>query len=147
MDKLKWDKKLAVGIDELDAQHQNIIRALNEMLEAMSHGKGHQKYYSLLKFLENHIYEHFTLEEALMTRYGYADYEEHRRTHQEFSAKFLDFKQQFEAEGPTVRIVIKTMNWLGQWLVEHIMETDKKYVAFLKPRLEEEGRSLGEHQG
>jgi len=137
---IKWTKTLAVNVKELDTQHRNIIRAANEMLEAMSQGKGHKKYYSLIKHLETYIDEHFTLEETYMTRYGYKDFDDHKKEHEAFKVEFSKFRKQFEEEGSTTRLVIKTMSWMHEWLLDHVLSTDQKMVDFLKPEMKKDPR-------
>ena len=44
-------------------------------------------------------------------------------------AKVVDFQKQFE-QGDS-KLEMSLMEFLKDWLVNHIMKTDKRYVAFL----------------
>jgi hemerythrin len=131
----KWTEKLEVGVEELDKQHKDIFRAASEMLDAMSKGKGVSKCYSLCMFLEKYIYDHFSLEELYMDKYEYANREAHKKEHEDFRLKFAVFKKQFDEEGASVHLVIKSMGWIHEWLTDHILAEDVKLVEFLKPLL------------
>ena len=129
----QWKENLSVGIEEIDQQHKDIFKAAQEMCDAMSRGKGREKCYSLYQHLEKYIYDHFSLEELYMDKYGYDKREAMKKDHEEFRIKFGEFKQQLDEQGPSVNLVVKSMRWITDWLTDHILSKDMQLAEFLRP--------------
>ena len=132
---ISFPDHLVVGVDEIDEQHRRIFQAANEMLAAMSRGKGQNRLFALLQFLDQHVRDHFALEEKYMLRHDYPGCSEHQARHREFSETFAEFQRRFETEGATVHLVVQTTRFLCDWLQEHIRSSDLALVEFLKPKL------------
>ena len=92
---LKWDDSLVVGVTEIDHQHQNLVRMICDLHEAMRSGKGKEQVESILRELEDYAVEHFGYEENLMEQYKYPGYLNHRKEHEAFVDKVLAFGKDF----------------------------------------------------
>jgi len=134
----QWEEKLRVGIDELDDQHKDIFKAAQEMNDAMSHGKGREKCYSLYKYLATYTEDHFSLEEKYIDMYEYENGEAMKRDHDDFRKRFKKFQKQFDEQGPSVNLVVKSMAWITEWLTNHILTKDIEFAKFLKRELQKE---------
>lgn len=130
-----WSEELKVGVEKIDQQHAEIIKAVNSMLDAMSRRKGKEQLNSLINFLETYAVEHFDLEEYYMVRFGYEGYTEHKEKHEKFKVEFAALKGRLDEEGASTHLVIQTQNWLIEWLRDHIRNVDKDMAKFLKPRI------------
>ncbi|MDP2299758.1 MAG: bacteriohemerythrin, partial [Actinomycetota bacterium] len=75
---------------------------------------------------------HFATEEAYFDRYGYPEADAHKAQHQDFVGRVEDFKRGFD-EG-RLFLSLDVMDFLGQWLIEHIQGSDKEYGPFLNER-------------
>ena len=64
----QWTPDMTTGIDELDQQHQELIRRVNAFAEALSTGAGAGQVAELLDFCLAYAEQHFALEEAHMER-------------------------------------------------------------------------------
>jgi hemerythrin len=126
---LEWNEKYSVNIAEIDRQHQQLIGHVNELNKAMRSGKGRQVLESVLKALIQYTQTHFATEEQLMKTHCFPDYLNHRHEHQTMTQKVLKLQEQYNAGN--IAITIETMNFLREWLDQHIMGTDKKYSVFL----------------
>ncbi len=73
---------------------------------------------------------HFTFEEDLFATHGYKEIDAHKEIHRELVAQVVDFQKQF-ASGEA-DISIELMEFLKDWLVDHIKKTDAKYTSFLQ---------------
>lgn len=51
---LQWNENLAVGVGVIDDQQREIVRWLNNLLNAMDQGKGKEKVSEVLAFLANY---------------------------------------------------------------------------------------------
>ena len=126
---LEWDNSFSVKIPSIDKQHQKLIGMINELMDAMKEGKGNNVLGDIIGKLADYTVVHFTTEEKYFDRYGFPGTEEHKKEHQEFVTKVLDFKQGFEAG--KIGLSIKIMHFLKDWLKDHILGTDQKYSDFL----------------
>jgi len=76
--------------------------------------------------------EHFHAEEKLMEQAGYDKLDEHKRIHEKLVNEVLDFQRQFKSGNATVSLDL--MNFLSDWLINHIKGVDRKYVPLLKQK-------------
>lgn len=133
---MQWSASLATGVDLIDQQHQELIKRINQLLEACNQGKGKEVVEEMLNFLEDYVKTHFRAEEKLQQDHHYPEYPTHKQLHDQFIQDIGNLKQQFESEGATLRLVVVINRKVVDWLTQHIMRADKALAAFLK-----EGRS------
>ncbi len=132
MEIIKWVDTYSVGVEEIDNQHKRLVRILNELYNAMSVGKGRDILDKILNELSEYTVKHFYTEEKKMIVHGYPGYSEHKKEHNNFVEKIDDFKYQY-AEGNT-KITIELVNFLKDWLVNHITTVDKQLGDFLSKK-------------
>ena len=125
---IEWNDSLSVKIAEIDQQHQKLISMINELNDAMSHGKGKDVMARILGNLINYTSTHFRTEEKYFDQFDYPDKANHKREHTTFVNKVTDFKDGFEKG--SIGLTIQVMNFLSDWLQNHIRGTDQKYSAF-----------------
>lgn len=130
MELIKWGENLSVGIDSIDKQHKELIKIVNELYDAMSSGKGKEVLGSTLARLIDYTKVHFSNEETYFARFKYAETESHKEEHKNLVAKAVELQTKFKAGN--VMISIEVMNFLKDWLSNHIQKIDKKYSSFLK---------------
>ncbi len=94
--------------------------------------KGSQKLEAILKGLADYTVYHFDYKKNLFETHGYPETTGHLKIHEDLVSQVLELKTQFE-EGKTSQ-TIGLINFLTDWLRNHIMKTDKKYVPFLKEK-------------
>jgi len=132
---MDWNEKLATGVKECDDQHKKLVSLVNDLYDAMKQGKGKEVLDKMLDELVKYAGYHFTTEETLMTKYGYpaSELSAHKREHEAFKSKIKEFLDK-KAKGE-VTLTVEVMTFLKDWLVKHIMGTDKKYGPFLVERM------------
>lgn len=121
---ITWNNALSTGISEQDAQHKKLIDLINQLNEAMQAGKGNDAMGKVLTELVNYTVYHFGYEEKLMAQYKYEDTPAHKAEHVKLVQSVGDFKKKFDSGSAAVSVEI--MNFLRDWLTNHIMKTDKK---------------------
>lgn len=129
---VNWTPALAVGVAEIDRQHQELFRRIDNLLTAMSQGKGREEVGSILKFLEDYVVVHFAAEEKLMQSHNYPAFKEHLAQHQAFMQDFARLKAQFQQEGPSTMVVLAVQRRVVDWLRDHISQKDKAIGDFLQ---------------
>ena len=129
---MQWSEKSAVGVDVIDNQHKGIISRINNLLNAMSQGKGRDEVGNVLTFLADYVVKHFTAEEGLMKKYNFSGYSEQQAEHAKFIKDFSLLKKEFETGGVTSTLVLQTQPQLCDWLTNHITNKDKQIGVFIK---------------
>jgi hemerythrin len=129
---MEWNEGYEVGIADIDAQHQELFRQISRLIDAMHDAKGKDVVASTLDFLSEYATKHFALEEALMTAHRYRGKADHLREHAEFVATFTALSAQLRSQGPTAALAIEVNNKICNWLVRHVLGTDKPLGNHLK---------------
>jgi len=130
MKTIKWNLDLAVGIEEIDAEHQQLIKQLNDLLAACFAGQGPAVLGKTLCELQKYTREHFAHEEDIMHKNGFPGLQEHRNLHAELVSELDDLIEQFEV-GADHELSNKTMQFLEDWLLHHILIEDKKIGRYM----------------
>jgi len=139
---IAWTPDLSIGIREIDEQHQEMFRQINNLLEAFDQGKGPEGVSQMIAFLEKHVIEHFGAEENYMFRFKYPNDAHHRIQHRIFRRNLLNLKSRLDTEGASGPLLDATHGLVVMWLHDHIRNVDKLLGSFLKTRLEKQGVPL-----
>ncbi len=121
---IAWSNMLSTGISEQDAQHKKLIDLINQLNDAMQAGKGAEVLGKVLSELVNYTVFHFSYEEKLMGQYKYENTPAHKAEHVKFVETVGAFKKKFDSGSAMISVEI--MNFLRDWLTNHIMKSDKK---------------------
>jgi hemerythrin-like metal-binding protein len=128
MSLITWSESLSVGIKQIDLQHQKLIDMINDFNSAMLRRESQLVMEKIVDDLFDYTGSHFHLEERLFQKYNYPDAVEHLKEHKAFFKNIWDFKVNLTLGKAVVSEEI--MQFLSDWLRNHIMGTDKKYSQF-----------------
>jgi hemerythrin-like metal-binding protein len=128
----EWKDEYSVGVNELNLQHKKIIQLLNELYEAMRDRKPKETLGKILDNMTTYAAMHFQTEEKYMKKYDYPGMDAHKKQHEDFVAKVIDFKEKFH-QG-SLMLSLDVLNFLKSWLKEHIMGADKEYAPFFEQK-------------
>lgn len=123
---------LKTNIISIDAQHKELFKITNELLNACKEGKGTEFVKNIVEFLLNYVNTHFATEEKYMLDYEYPEYNSHKIQHQMFMKKALELKEDFEKSGPTLSFTVKVSNTVVNWLTNHIRYVDGELAKYLR---------------
>lgn len=126
-----WKEDLSVGVGWIDLQHQELVKRLNNLYEAMNKGQGQEEIKRLVGFLEKYTVDHFNKEEREMVATKYPQYRPHKEEHQFFVKKVGALKKKIHEEGVSLTLTLKVQSWMKGWLLKHIQKTDKAFGEFL----------------
>jgi hemerythrin len=126
---IQWTNELSVGIAEIDKQHQQLIGLLNALHEAMVAGAAKATIPQVVHGLAEYATTHFAAEERYMMQSGFPFLREHQVEHAAFTKKVRAL--QAELPATSVSLTVETMNFMRDWLVNHIQKTDKRYAPYL----------------
>jgi len=127
-----WNDQYRVNVQEIDKQHKKLVETLNTLHAAMLSGKSREILADIIKNLVEYTGYHFSFEEQNMIKYHYPAYLQHKKEHDHFTEKVIDFQKK-QKEG-RVMVSLEVMNFLKDWLQNHILGTDKKYSSFFNEK-------------
>lgn len=122
---ITWNSDLSVGIEAIDDEHQELLKYLNDLFAACSVGQGPAVLSKTLCWVQRYSREHFAREEDLMQKFGFPGLDEHRERHAELVSELDELIEEFE-RGADHDLSNKTMQFLEDWLLHHILIEDKK---------------------
>ena len=130
---MEWGPKLSVGVGSFDTEHKKLVSMVNELFDAINAGKGKERLGTILDALIGYTATHFQHEEQAMQATGYADFARHKQEHDALTKQVIEVQKKF-AGGATAALSAEVMAFLKNWLIKHIMGTDKAYTAHLNAK-------------
>jgi hemerythrin len=126
---IPWSNDLSVGVEAMDGQHKRLVKAVNDLHEAMAAGHSKEIMGGLLDSLVRYTREHFVSEEALLMRSRYPKLTPHRVLHNDLTKKVEDYVRRFKSG--EIAMSVGLMDFLRDWLTFHIKQEDKAYGVWL----------------
>ena len=96
---------------------------------AVDYATGEEFEREALDELVDYTKTHFAYEEGLMQQYDYPEFEPHKAQHERMIQKVDDVLAEYEQDHD--RAMRHALDYLKQWLINHINGTDKEYSEFL----------------
>lgn len=121
-----WSERYATGIPKVDAQHQALVRIVNDVFEILS-GGNHDDLEAAFVKLGAYITEHFALEEAYMVETGYPDHAMHKAAHADFAAHIEALRSENKQMA-----ALRAGFLLSEWLQDHLLKEDRHLFAHVK---------------
>ncbi len=140
----QWTPDLETGISEIDRQHRDFLKLVDELLDKAirGQGRGQGQFSETFSYLESYANNHFSLEEHVMDENKYPAQREHRMKHKEFRENLRILKNIFKTVGATDELSSKINYFLVNWFMGHVRDVDKKMCIYLKARRGGEGGSF-----
>jgi hemerythrin len=129
---IAWTPALAVGIEEIDAQHKELFRAADAFLTSLENS-GRADVAALLKYLRSYAVSHFGEEEGWMREFSYPEYGAHKSLHDRFLRDLESLTVEHEESSPGLE-PMRVATWLGRWLIDHVSANDTKLARFIVSR-------------
>ena len=131
---LQWKEEYEVGVAEIDEQHQKLIDIANRVYELMRNELALDKYdqiVEILQELKEYTVYHFHFEEGLMQKAKYKKRFSHKILHQNFLAQ-VEAVDLSAVDENQEAYLIQIMDFIANWLIEHIVGEDKKVVQSVR---------------
>jgi len=126
---MTWNSSYSVGVKALDSQHTVLFDILNDLHSAMIKGQAQAMTGPLLRKLVDYTRTHFSAEEKMLTASSYPGLANHRILHRDLMKQVEDYSARFERGEITLNL--KLLNFLSDWLTNHIKKVDHEYGPWL----------------
>jgi hemerythrin len=124
-----WDSTLETGEPQIDADHRELARLFNLLLEAAADNRGKEFCSLVLDQIIEHARVHFDREQQLMDKHNYPKVEQHAAEHAMLLEQALNYKAAFDAGAAEPGIALT--DFPEVWLAFHILFSDKDLARFL----------------
>jgi len=129
---VEWSDTYVVNVREVDNQHKRLVTLVNELHDAVQTGKAKEVMGKVLGDLVNYTVYHFATEERFFDIYNYPDSESHKKQHTDLIEQITTLQKKYESGEKS--ITIDVMNYLHDWLHNHIVGSDKLFGPFLNSK-------------
>ena len=119
-----WTDDLSVGIKIIDEQHLKLIGYINTLEDWIQSGESQSLLYKVIIGLELYASIHFDTEENLMKMHKYEASNAHLAEHKRFIITVRKFRADFDTGNTKISEDIHS--FLNNWLMNHILKTDKE---------------------
>ncbi len=126
---LTWNSKYSVGVKSLDGQHTVLFDTLNDLHAAMMKGQAQTMTGPILRKLVDYTRTHFKAEEGMLAASKYPGLAAHCKLHADLMKQVEDYSARFERGEITLNLHL--INFLRDWLTNHIQKTDHEYGPWL----------------
>jgi hemerythrin-like metal-binding protein len=126
---MTWNKSYSVGVQKIDSQHTVLFTILNDLHAAMMKGQAQSLTGPLLHKLADYTQTHFSEEEAMMAAAKFPGLAAHKLKHRELVKQVEDYVLRYDKGEITLNLQL--LNFLRDWLTNHIQKTDKEYSPFM----------------
>jgi len=126
-----WSAEYETGNALVDSDHKQIFELVKNVLDG-AYLNRKEKVDMAIGFLAEYTLRHFANEEKLMKESSYPEMEEHKRQHTEFAASVVALQEKVKNEGDTMDLSIAVNRAVVDWLVKHVIGSDKKFTAHYK---------------
>jgi len=129
-DALVWDQSFSTSIPTFDDQHKKLFAMVNELNQAMQHKRSKEAIGSVLSRLISYTGTHFAAEEEAFRKTGYPEEAAHKKQHQDLVQQAVALQEKFNSG--EMLLTQEVIEFLQDWLVQHIKGTDNRYGAHLR---------------
>ncbi len=127
---IEWEDKYSVGISMIDEEHKKLIGILNKAIFAKEHNDNPEEIKEVLREMTKYALTHFATEETYMNEFNYPEYQDHKEEHRDFSIETIAYRDKvIKGDYQIANEILEYLKW---WLINHIQDTDKKYVDCFK---------------
>ncbi|MEG0372203.1 MAG: bacteriohemerythrin, partial [Clostridium sp.] len=123
---IEWSDDYSLGNSSIDEEHLRLINLINTFNEALIKGESKNIINDIFDRLIEYTLEHFKNEEELLRQQKYPELEQHIIEHKKLINIVMDFKVEKDYIAST-----SVLKFLNMWLIEHIMNCDKKYKDYI----------------
>ncbi len=125
-EKIVWSDDYSVGIQSIDEEHRGLILLINRFGDALFISKSKKEVAKSFEQLLDYTVNHFRNEEELMEKYNYPEIKQHIQEHHRLTQEVLELNKDKHYVFPD-----NIIEFLKSWLINHILEVDRRLGEFL----------------
>jgi hemerythrin len=129
---LEWKDSYNIGVKEIDNQHRGLFDIISKLFTSQLYEPDGKYFFLMLRKFVEYAQVHFSTEERYMQEAQYPKFTEHQREHELFIAQLSKIVQDIEKNEPDIET--KTLSFLKDWYLAHILGTDRDLEKSFKEK-------------
>lgn len=118
---IEWRKEFETGIPDIDYEHKELVDIINSLHAHVESGVDPGRTKAFLGEVFARIAAHFALEESIMRKYAYDEYEAHKAEHEKLLDDIRDIM-----DGATSEYAHSLSSVVRDWFVNHFKSKDAR---------------------
>ncbi len=127
---IKWNDNYSVNISLIDEQHKKLFELINKANIVEVFNNNTKDVLAILDQMTEYALKHFETEEHYMKVFNFPGFKPHRNEHIDFTNTAIDYKNR--VVGGDYQIINEILEYIMEWVVNHIQVTDKEYIDCFK---------------
>ncbi len=130
IDIIPWNENFCTGINQIDEEHKKLVEIINSLATEFAYNTFTLNINTIFNELIDYTKYHFTSEEIIWDKHfqNQEDSKKHKKAHNNFINELHNLIE-LQKKKPIEEIAEITLDFLVQWLVSHILETDR-FMAY-----------------
>ncbi|ADL53145.1 bacteriohemerythrin [Clostridium cellulovorans] len=131
----EWKDRYNLDIEEIDKQHKKLMEIGSKAYEIAIINDGYDRYdqiMTILDELQEYTKYHFHYEEELLKKHNYEHTHVQEEEHLSYVVKIAELSSREDIDDNQRKTILEIIDFLSQWISNHIMLSDRKYAEFLK---------------
>jgi hemerythrin-like metal-binding protein len=120
-----WRKEFETGIPDVDHEHMELVQLINELHDRLGEKTDPETVEEFLGEVFAKISAHFALEETVMRKYNYDEYEAHKAEHEKLLDEIRDIMDDYAA-GKFTDYEERLATRVRDWFVNHFKTKDAR---------------------
>ena len=121
---LTWTTEFSVGIEAVDVEHREMIDMINAFYDELQGRRDATSIEHFLGDIHMTISAHFALEERVMQRSNYAEFDAHKEDHEDLLDQIRELMDTFSVDPTNGLKLLKER--LSDWFAVHFSTFDAK---------------------
>ena len=126
---VEWSDDFKIGEDEIDKEHWGLFALIHDLGDKIAQGAAEGSINATIEALVAYVNVHFDHEERLMQDCGYPGFDDHKRVHEALARRVAGFQDDWR-RAPETFDFDALMEFLSNWLSEHILKVDMQFAAY-----------------
>jgi hemerythrin len=123
-----WREEYSTNVESMDKDHMFFLEKANTLYQLIV-ANDQQAFLETLDQMIQFAQNHFKAEESLMKAHDFPDYRIHHKKHKRIIREALEVKKKIQEN--RMDVDSEFVNYLKDWIINHILTEDRKYGAFL----------------
>jgi len=130
IEKIEWESKYSVYIEEIDAHQKKMFEMFNQLIEMKESKTDAKLCINMVSEINEYSKLYFSSEEKYLRKKGYPDFAAHSKAHRQFIKNSISLRREISEN--IENLTNEVIEALRNWMIEHILNLDASYVPFLR---------------
>ncbi|OOM78012.1 bacteriohemerythrin [Clostridium sp. BL-8] len=135
MSAFKWKEEYSLNIEEIDKQHKKLLEIGRRAYDIAVIDDGYDRFDEIMTIIDElleYTKYHFEYEENMLKKYNYDHIHDQEEEHGFYVYKINEVASREDIDDNQRKVTLEIIDFLSEWISQHINVADRKYALFLK---------------